>query len=252
MDDLSVIALSLVGGFVAGGINTFAGNGSAITLGILTEVMGLSGTLANGSNRIGVLAQGLTSSYHLGKSNQPLLRKNLDLIVFTILGSIIGVILAVLISDEDFKFVYKYMMVIMLVVVLIKPDKWMYGKISPPIVPRWLILVLFFILGIYGGFIQMGAGIFFLGLMVLLAGRPIMEGNILKAVVITIYTLIVLLVFMYKGLVDWEAGIYLAIGQALGGWISGKYAKDSPYASKVSYYLLLVVIVVVIYRLFFI
>jgi hypothetical protein len=252
MEDLSLIALCIVGGFVAGGINTFAGNGSAITLGILTEVMGLPGTLANGSNRIGVLAQCITSSYQLGQSNQPLLRKNWDLIVFTILGSIIGVIIAVMISDESFKFVYKYMMIVMLVVVLIKPDKWMYGLISAPILPRWLILVLFFILGIYGGFIQMGTGIFFLALMVLVAGRPIMEGNILKAVVIAIYTLIALLVFMYKGLVDWEAGIYLAIGQALAGWILGKYAKDSPYANKVSYYLLLIVIFIVIYRLFFI
>lgn len=251
MDDLGLIALSLIGGFVAGGINTFAGNGSAITLGILTEVMGLPGTIANATNRIGVLAQGITTSYHLGKSNQSLLKKNVDLILATILGSVLGVIIAVMVSDEDFKFIYKYMMVVMLVVVLIKPDKWINGVISVPILPRWFILFLFFMIGIYGGFIQMGTGIFFLALIVLLAGRPIMEGNILKAVVITIYTLIVLLVFMYKGLVDWEAGIYLAIGQALGGWILGKYAKDSPYANKISYYLLLVVILIVIYRLFF-
>lgn len=37
------IFIAITGGFLAGVINTFAGNGSTITLGILTEVLGLSG-----------------------------------------------------------------------------------------------------------------------------------------------------------------------------------------------------------------
>ncbi len=36
-------AIAIAGGVVAGAINTLAGNGSAITLSILTEVMGLPG-----------------------------------------------------------------------------------------------------------------------------------------------------------------------------------------------------------------
>ncbi|MGB3083827.1 MAG: sulfite exporter TauE/SafE family protein, partial [Saprospiraceae bacterium] len=55
------ISFAIIGGFIAGCINTLAGNGSVITLGFLTEVMGLPGGLANGTNRVGIVVQGLTS-----------------------------------------------------------------------------------------------------------------------------------------------------------------------------------------------
>ena len=49
--------IAFIGSAVAGAINTLAGNGSAITLTILTEVLGLPGTVANGTNRLGVFTQ---------------------------------------------------------------------------------------------------------------------------------------------------------------------------------------------------
>jgi uncharacterized protein len=55
------ISFAIIGGFIAGCVNTLAGNGSVITLGYLTEVMGLPGNVANGTNRIGIIIQGATS-----------------------------------------------------------------------------------------------------------------------------------------------------------------------------------------------
>lgn len=55
------IFLAIIGGFIAGCINTLAGNGSVLTLGFLTEIMGMPGNLANGTNRIGIFIQGLAS-----------------------------------------------------------------------------------------------------------------------------------------------------------------------------------------------
>ena len=60
--DILTISIAVIGGFVAGVINTLAGNGSVITLSILTEVMGLPGNIANATNRVGVLLQGIASS----------------------------------------------------------------------------------------------------------------------------------------------------------------------------------------------
>ena len=50
-----VYVIAFIGALIAGSVNTLAGNGSAITLSILTELLGLPGNLANGTNRIGVL-----------------------------------------------------------------------------------------------------------------------------------------------------------------------------------------------------
>jgi uncharacterized membrane protein YfcA len=60
-----IYPIAVLGGFVAGIINTLAGNGSAITLSILTEVIGLPGNLANGTNRVGVLMQGIAGTLSL-------------------------------------------------------------------------------------------------------------------------------------------------------------------------------------------
>lgn len=49
--------IAVLGSALAGSINTLAGNGSAITLTILTELLGLPGNLANGTNRVGVFTQ---------------------------------------------------------------------------------------------------------------------------------------------------------------------------------------------------
>ena len=49
--------IAIVGGLFAGILNTLAGNGSAITLTILTELLQLPGNLANGTNRVGIVIQ---------------------------------------------------------------------------------------------------------------------------------------------------------------------------------------------------
>lgn len=69
------ITIAITGGLFAGIINTLAGNGSAITLTILTEVLGLPGNVANGTNRIGILAQGMASVRFFWKHNHQALER---------------------------------------------------------------------------------------------------------------------------------------------------------------------------------
>ena len=254
INDTLLIGISLVGGFLAGGINTLAGNGSAITLGILTDLMGLPGNIANGTNRVGVLAQGITSTYQLTKNRPEVIRANKDLILVTIIGALIGVYLATIISNDQFKFFYKYMMVLMLIIVLIKPERWIksesveVAEVSK--LMRSFSWVMCFFLGVYGGFIQLGMGVFFLAVMVLWFNKDIRESNILKVFVVGVYTIFVLAIFVMNGMIDWKAGLFLAIGQALGGWVVGKYAANNPQANKIAYYILIVVIVTVLVNQF--
>ena len=59
--DVFQYTVIIIGGILAGIINTLAGNGSAITLTILSEMMGLPGNIANATNRIGIVGQSFTS-----------------------------------------------------------------------------------------------------------------------------------------------------------------------------------------------
>ena len=54
--DLVEASILIAGGLAAGAVNTLAGGGSLLTVPLLVLV-GLPGTLANGTNRFGVLAQ---------------------------------------------------------------------------------------------------------------------------------------------------------------------------------------------------
>ncbi len=58
--DLGLPLLLFVAGVVAGWINTLAGGGSMLTVPVMV-FMGLPGPVANGTNRIGVIAQNLTA-----------------------------------------------------------------------------------------------------------------------------------------------------------------------------------------------
>ena len=53
-------------------------------------------------------------------------------------------------------------------------------------------------------------------------------------------------------LVDWEAGIVIALSQGLGGWLTAKYANNSIYVEKIAYALLVIIVLFsVVYQFFY-
>jgi len=243
--------LIILAGTLAGVINTLAGNGSAITLAIFTELLGLPGNVANGTNRIGVLCQTWAGSFVFYRNGKLELSRAKLNIILTCVGAIVGVAIAVVISNEHFMVIYKYLMLAVLAILLVRPKRWLDETDDQTEVSPWIAVPLFLLLGFYGGFIQMGMGIFYLAAVVLISRYSIIEGNALKTFVVGVYTLIVLLIFHYKGLVRWDLGLIMAIGQTAGGYFTAAFASKYPGASKVAYVLLLVIVVIALYSLFF-
>ena len=89
----------------------------------------------------------------------------------------------------------------------------------------------------------MGMGVFFLAVTVLLGGYSIMQANAIKTIVIAIYTFVVLLIFQWKGLINWEVGLMMAVGQALGGYLTAAYASKWPNINLWAYRLLIFIII---------
>ena len=118
--------LLIGGGFLAGIINTLAGNGSAITLPLLIS-MGLPANEANATNRVGVLLQTLTAILTLKRSKRTLVlvRKSLWYYIPTILGSIGGAMLAIDIDPDILKLIIGLLMIFILFTLLLQPKKWL-------------------------------------------------------------------------------------------------------------------------------
>ncbi len=245
-----IYLIAIVGSFIAGVINTLAGNGSAITLTILTEVLGLPPNLANGTNRIGITAQSGVASWIFYKNKMLDLRRDRLLIALTLIGAVIGVWVATEVSNEQFKTVFSYLMVLMLFVILIKPKRWLRETDADYNPSLWLTVPAFLGIGFYGGFIQMGMGIFFLTLMVLGARYSLMSANAVKSFIVAFYTIFVIAIFEYKGLIDWEIGALMAVGQTAGGWLTAHYGSKYKQANVWAHRLLVVIVIGAIVKLF--
>ncbi len=242
--------IAIVGSAVAGFINTLAGNGSAITLTILTEVIGLPPTLANGTNRVGIAFQSSASTFAFYKNGKLDVKRSWQPILFISIGAIAGVFVAVWVSNEIFKQVFKFMMVIMLFAILIKPKKWLQKTDPDKVMNPWLAIPLFLALGFYGGFIQMGMGVMFLIIMVLIARYNIIDANVLKSFIVALYTIVALGIFHWQGLIDWKIGGIMAIGQTAGGWWTANFASNYPQADIWAYRVLIVVVIGAILNMF--
>lgn len=237
-----VILIAIAGGFVAGVINTLAGNGSAITLSILTEIIGLPGNVANATNRVGVQMQGLASSAAFIRHRKGILKGSGYLILVAIAGAIIGVYVAINVSNEQFIAVFKYLLVVMLLVTLVNPKRWLIKTSEAANLHPALAIPSFLLLGFYGGFIQMGMGVLFLVITVLIMRINMIDANAMKTYVVAIYTLVVIGIFEWRGMIDWEVGLIIAIGQMTGGYLTGEFASRYEKAEVWAYRLLIVVI----------
>jgi len=222
-ESLLLILLALVG-FIAGVINTIAGGGSLLTLPMLI-FMGLPPSVANGTNRIGIFIQSITSvAGFKSKGIQPTLF-SVYLGVSALAGSLIGARIAIDIKGETFNRILAIVMLIVVLFIIFKPKvnvadfvERIQGKY------RLIGILAFFVIGIYGGFIQAGVGIFILLALTSINRMGLVKSNAVKAVVVFIYTIGALAIFAFDNQINYLYGFVLAFGNASGGWIASRWS----------------------------
>jgi uncharacterized membrane protein YfcA len=218
-------------GFLCGFVNTVAGSGSLITLPLLI-FMGLPAPVANGTNRVAIVLQNVVGVYGYHQKKVLDLRHGLRLAVPAVAGALVGARIAVELNEQVMRMVIGVLMVIMLVVVLVRPRRWLEGRpegVSTAM--SWQQALIFFAIGIHGGFIQAGVGIFLLAGLVLGSGYDLVRGNAVKVLIILIFTIFALGVFILHGQVVWSVGLLLAVGTMAGAWTATRMAvkKGAPF-----------------------
>src|SRR3990172_6433154 len=211
-------------GFLAGVINTLAGSGSLITLPVLI-FLGLPATIANGTNRVGVILQNIVAGLSFSRSRVLDIRGALILSVPAVFGSLLGASIAVNLNEELMERVIGAVMVLMLFVMWLRPQRWLEGKVlSLDKTISWQQALVLFAIGVYGGFIQAGVGIFLLAALVLSVGYDLVRANAVKIVIILVFTISSLLIFASNNQVDWAAGVLLGSGNMGGAWVAARMA----------------------------
>jgi len=221
MDELLKLFLLFVVGSIAGFINVFAGGGSTITLPILI-FLGLDPSLANGTNRMGILAQTLSAVVSFRQEKYHDFKLSLRLTAFTLPGAITGAIIATRISGDLFQKILAFVLVAVTISMFLKktnqekPGGDCKTKIS------WFIYPVMLAIGFYGGFMQVGVGFVFMASLYHLMRLDLIRTNMHKVFIIFVYTIPAFLVFLLTGNVEWSFGLILAVGMAFGAWWAAK------------------------------
>jgi len=245
--DLVKVMLVLAVGVVAGILNTMAGGGSLITLPMLI-FLGLPSAVANGTNRVAVGAQNILAILGFRSKGISDIRLSLFFALPALVGAVVGACIAIDLPDAVFQQVLAVVMVVVLVLILWNPTRRL-GKTTASMTPlrRILAAVVFFLIGMYGGFIQAGVGFLIMAALVLITGLDLVRVNAHKVFIVFFFTLSALVVFALEGKIDWVLGAVLAVGNAAGGWIGSRFQVEK--GEKVVRVVLVIAVLVMAVRL---
>ena len=126
--DLVSILLLLVGGILCGVINVVGGGGSLFALPILLA-LGLPAQVANGTNRVAILFQDISSLVFFKKKGQLDIQEGWKLALPTILGAILGIwVASVYLTEMIMNISILVLTVFLIMVLFFQPDKWTKKK----------------------------------------------------------------------------------------------------------------------------
>ena len=210
-------ALLVVGGLLAGAINTVAGGGSMLTVPLLV-LAGVPGNAANGSNRVGILTSNVAAVATFRRLGVDGLRHASQVVVPVVLGGLIGSFaVGRLLDDAAFERVFGLLMIPLVILSVRRPSNasgdraWSTTK----------VVIVFLLIGIYGGAFQAGVGLVLLAALTR-SGFDLVMSNSIKVIVNTAVTVVALPVFILSGDIAWAPALVLAAGFVVGGWLGAQ------------------------------
>lgn len=245
MDIIYQTILLFVVGAAAGFLNVMAGGGSALTLPALI-FLGLDSAMANGTNRIAILAQSIGAVLSFKKEKYQDYGLGIKMALITIPGSIIGALFALQISDKLFQILLGIINIFIIIMIFIPPKKIAQTEASQKI--TWQLALALFFIGIYGGFIQVAAGFLIMATLQRFLKVDLIWVNMYKVFIALFFTIPPFIIFLINGKMDFVLGLSLAVGNFYGAWQAAKISVKK--GEKVIKYFLIIAIIIISLKLF--
>jgi len=217
--ELWQIALLIAVGIAGGFVNVVAGGGSLLTVPVML-FLGLPGPVANGTNRIGILAQSIVSIAAFARRGFRDFRLSLSLSACAIPGAVVGALLGVHLEGAWFN---RAVALIMVGVLLVMHFDQGAAQRSADYRPTRKQLIhghlLMLVVGFWGGIIQLGVGFIIMPILNRVMGLDLVRTNMHKVFIVAAYTAVALAIFASQVELLWLVGIALAVGNAIGGYL---------------------------------
>ncbi|MEM9705681.1 MAG: sulfite exporter TauE/SafE family protein [Pseudomonadota bacterium] len=237
-------------GVASGWINVVAGGGSLLSLPAMV-FMGLPGPAANGTNRIAIIAQSVSAVMGFFSRGFSDFRLSATLAIVASIGAYFGAKVGVALDGAWFD---RTLAVIIVGVVA----TMLTGADNPAPVEqntgRGKNLVLGHVLmlgaGFWGGFIQVALGLIVMPILNRVMGIDLVRTNMHKVTIALVLSIVSLSVFAANVDIAWKAGLALAVGNGIGGWL-GANSTVSHGAPLIKKTLIVVLIMMAVKLVFF-
>lgn len=232
IEELSYQGLAILAGagVLATIVNVMAGGGGMIVLPALMA-LGLPADVANGTYRLGVVTQSIAGTASLNRAGKLETSSIVPILIPTILGAVVGALLATWIPPELLKPIMLATMIFMAALIVFRKQTLISDEgpaLTPTEAPRSFVGLFF--AGVYGGFIQAGVGFLLLGVLVGTLRHNLVAANALKLVVTLAFGSVALGIFVWAGLVSWAPAIVLAVASVIGARLGVKLMLKVPPA----------------------
>ena len=124
-------------------------------------------------------------------------------------------------GDDLFERLFAFLVIPIVILTLMPPAP----KESKSSWKRSTIILIFFVVGLYGGAIQAGVGLVMV-LALSRSGFDLVTANSIKVMINAFVTVVALPVFIFSGKISWGPALVLAAGLTAGGWIGAKWTVE--------------------------
>lgn len=220
--DLLIILIVVF--FLTSVVGVVTGSNSLIAVPVMFQ-LGIDEKVAVATNMFGLTFMAIGGTIPFLRQGSIDVRKLSPLIFVTLIGSAIGAVLVGLITNQAIKIIVSVAMIVVVIFTLVRHN----GKIRDaeperPVTISWLVLVLTFVLAIYGGLYSGGYVTVLTAVFVAFAGMTY-SGSIAATKLINVFSSgIATLLFMWQRLVDYKLGIILAVAMFVGAYVGAHYA----------------------------
>ncbi|NKX53893.1 sulfite exporter TauE/SafE family protein [Arthrobacter mobilis] len=215
-------ALIALGGLWAGTINSVVGSGTLVTFPILVA-LGYLPVTATISNAMGLIAGGAGGVYGYRRELAGLRRTLATLLPASLLGGITGAALLLNLPDSVFGVAAPFLIVVALCFVIFQPrlQAWVRERQAAQARRKtrpWLLLVLVFAAGVYGGYFVAAQGVLLLGILGVFLHGSMQQANAVKNVLVLGVNLIAAVSYMLFAFarIDWWVVLAIAVSSLAG------------------------------------
>lgn len=217
------LGLLALAGVAAGFLNVMAGGGSLLSIPIML-FLGVPGPVANGTNRISIIAQNIVAIRTFFRRGFSDFRLSLSLAACALPGAVLGSMVGVNLEGEWFERVLALVMIGVLLLMQFDSQK----RTGPSLeLTRGRLIAghaLMFLAGCWGGFIQVGVGFIIMPILHRVMGMDLVRTNMHKVFIALTYNLVALAIYASLVSIHWSFGLALALGNSIGGYFGARFS----------------------------